>query len=260
MLETGRYDGTNVNNIDFTRERSPLMSNTIDTSFLNQYTTTDYSSLFSSIQTKNDDSKSTGLVNLATEYNSIRSGSYGKLLSAYYSKMSGDSATEAMQTETANRQLVGGNASSLKSAAKTLSKMDFSTASEEDSLAAIKNFVSSYNSVIDTADDVNSKSILQNAVWMTNIMKTNAGLLSELGITVGSDNQLTLDETKWASANTSTKTSLFNGRQSLAEKMIYKASQMTNFSAEKASYTASAYTETGDYTKVTAQSMYEDLF
>lgn len=237
------------------------MSNTIDTSFLNQYTTTDYSSLFSSIQTKDDDSNSTGLVGLATEFNSIRSGSYGKLLSAYYKKMSsGDSATEAMQTETANRQLVGGNASTLKSAAKALSKMDFSKASEEDSLTAIKNFVSAYNSVIDTADDVNSKSILQNAVWMTNIMKTNAGMLNELGITVGSDNQLTLDEDKWASANTSTKTSLFNGRQSLAEKMVYKASQMTNFSAEKASYTASAYTESGDYTKVTAQSMYEDLF
>lgn len=236
------------------------MSNSIDKSFLNQYNTTDYTSLFNSLP-KTSESSGGGLTNLATEFNSIRSGSYGKLLSAYYKKMnSGDSATEAIQKENENRKLVGGNASSLKSAAKTLSKMNFAEASEEDSLKAIKDFVSSYNSVIDTADDVNSKGILRNAVWMTNITQKSAGLLNELGISIGKDNKLTLDETKWASANTSTKTALFNGRQGFAEKMIYKASQMTNSSAEKASFTASAYKDNGDYTKVNAQSMYEDLF
>ena len=236
------------------------MSNSIDTSFLNKYNTTDYSSLFNSLP-KTKESSGGGLTNLATEFNSIRSGSYGKLLSAYYKKMnSGDSATEAIQKENENRHLVGSNASGLKSAAKTLSKMNFAEASEEDSLKAIKNFVSSYNSVIDTADDVNSKGILQNAVWMTNITKKSAGLLNELGISVGKDNKLTLDEDKWNSAHTSTKTALFNGRQGYAEKMIYKASQMTNSSAEKASFTASAYKDNGDYTKVNAQSMYEDLF
>lgn len=238
------------------------MSNSIDTSFLNKYTTTDYSSLFSSLPKK--DESTNGFENLATEFNSIRSGSYGKLLSAYYKKMnSGDSATEAMQKETANRQLVGGNASSLKSAAKTLSKVDFyddSEGADAKKLKAVKDFISAYNSVIDTADDVNSKGILQNAVWMTNITKKSAGLLNELGISIGDNNQLTLDETKWANANNSTKSALFNGRQSFAEKMVYKAGQMTNFSAEKASYTASAYKDNGDYTKVTAQSMYEDLF
>ena len=239
------------------------MSNSIDTGYLNKYNTTDYSSLFNSLP-KTSESSGGGLTNLATEYNSIRSGSYGKLLSAYYKKMnSGDSATEAMQKETANRQLVGGNASSLKSAAKTLSKIDFSDTSDagkEKSLKAIKDFVSSYNSVIDTADDVNSKSILRNAVWMTNITSKSAGLLNELGISVGKDNKLTLDETKWGNAHNSTKAALFNGRQGFAEKMVYKASQMTNSSAEKASFTASAYKDNGDYTKVTAQSMYEDLF
>ena len=236
------------------------MSNSIDKSFLNQYNTTDYTSLFNSLP-KTSESSGGGLTNLATEFNSIRSGSYGKLLSAYYKKMnSGDSATQAIQKENENRKLVGGNASSLKSAAKTLSKMNFAEASEEDSLKAIKSFVSSYNSVIDTADDVNSKSILRNAVWMTNITQKSSGLLNELGISVGKDNKLTLDETKWANANTSTKTALFNGRQGFAEKMIYKANQMTNSSAEKASFTASAYKDHGDYTKVNAQSMYEDLF
>ena len=239
------------------------MSNSIDTSFLNKYNTTDYSSLFNSLP-KTSESSGGGLTNLATEYNSIRSGSYGKLLSAYYKKMnSGDSATEAMQKETANRQLAGSNASSLKSAAKNLSKVDFSDTSDagkEKSLKAVKDFISAYNSVIDTVDDVNNKGMLRNAVWMTNITSKSAGLLNELGISIGENNQLTLDETKWEGANTSTKTALFNGKQSFAEKMAYKASQLTNYSAEKASYTASAYTDDGDYTKVNAQSIYEELF
>ena len=239
------------------------MSNSIDTSFLNKYNTTDYSSLFNSLP-KASESSGGGLTNLATEFNSIRSGSYGKLLSAYYKKMNGgDSATEAMQKEAANRQLAGSNATSLKSAAKTLSKIDFSDTSDagkEKSLKAVKDFISAYNSVIDTVDDVNSKGMLRNAVWMTNITSKSAGLLNELGISIGDNNQLTLDETKWESANASTKTALFNGRQGFAEKMAYKASQLTNFSAEKVSNTASAYKEDGDYTKVNAQSMYEELF
>jgi len=239
------------------------MSNSINTNYLNKYNTTDYSSLFNSMP-KTSESSGGGLTNLATEYNSIRSGSYGKLLSAYYKKMnSGDSATEAIQKENANRQLAGGNASSLKSAAKNLSKVDFSDTSDagkEKSLKAVKDFISAYNSVIDTVDDVNSKGMLRNAVWMTNITSKSAGLLNEIGISIGENNQLTLDETKWENANTSTKTALFNGRQSFAEKMVYKASQLTNHSAEKASYTASAYKDNGDYTKVNAQSMYEDLF
>ena len=239
------------------------MSNSIDTSYLNKYNTTDYTSLFNSLP-KTSESSGGGLTNLATEFNSIRSGSYGKLLSAYYKKMNGgDSATEAMQKETANRQLAGSNASSLKSAARTLSKTDFSDTSDAGkakNLKAVKEFVSAYNSVIDTVDDVNSKGMLRNAVWMTNITSKSAGLLNELGISIGENNQLTLDETKWENANVSTKTALFNGKQSFAEKMVYKASQLTNFSSEKVSYTASAYKDNGDYTKVNAQSMYEDLF
>lgn len=236
-----------------------MSNNTIDTSYLNKYTMTDYSTLFNSMPKKDEDTGN-GFTNLATEFNSIRSGSYGKLLSAYYKKMGEVDATEAMQKETKNRQLLGGNAGSLKSAAKTLSKMDFSKATDEESLSAIKNFVSAYNSVIDTVDDVNSTSILRNGVWMTNITKKSAGLLNELGVTIGDNNQLKLDETKWSEASKTTKSALFNGRQGLAEKMIYKASQMTNASAEKASYTASAYKDNGEYTKVTAQSMFEDLF
>lgn len=70
------------------------MSNSIDKNVLNQYSQTDYSSLFNSLP-KTSDSSGGGLVGLATEFNSIRSGSYGKLLGAYYKKMEKEGATES---------------------------------------------------------------------------------------------------------------------------------------------------------------------
>ena len=197
------------------------MSNSIDTSFLNQYTTTDYSTLFNSLP-KTDDSSGGGLFGLASEFQSIRSGSYGKLLSSYYKKLATDGQEEAVEKENKNRQLVAGNSSSLKSAASKLSDIDFNKATEEESLGAIKDFISSYNSVVDTADDVESKGVLRNAVWMTNMVKKSAGLLGDLGISIGDNNQLTLDETKWKEASATMKSALFHGRNGLAEKLAYK--------------------------------------
>ena len=122
------------------------MGNTIDKSVLNQYTMTDYSTLFNSLP-KTDASSGGGLVNLATEFQSIRSGSYGKLLSAYYQKMENEGREEAIEKENTNRQLVAGNSSSLKSAASKLSDMDFTKATEEESLSAVKDFISSLKTV-----------------------------------------------------------------------------------------------------------------
>ena len=123
------------------------MSNSIDTSFLNQYTTNDYSTLFNSLP-KTDTSSGGGLFNLASEFQSIRSGSYGKLLSSYYKKLATDGQEEAIEKENTNRQLVAGNSSSLKSAASKLSDIDFAKATEEESLSAVKDFISSYNSFL----------------------------------------------------------------------------------------------------------------
>lgn len=227
------------------------MSNTIDTSM-------DYTSLFSSMP-KTNDSSGSGLVGLATDFSSIRSGSYKKLLSAYYKKVASGDTKEANEKESKNLQLVAGNASSLKSAAEDLKKLDLSTASNDDVVKKLKEFVSAYNSVIDTADDVDKKGVLRNAAWMTNIVKKSEGLLSDVGITIGKDNKLTLDEEKWKEAGMSVKTTLFSGSNSLISKLAYKGTQITSAASEKQSNTASAYKPDGDYTKVNRQSIYDTL-
>lgn len=227
------------------------MSNTINNSM-------DYTSIFSSSYGTNN-SSGNGLVGLASDFSSIRSGSYKKLLSAYYKKVGTEDTKTSSEKETKNLKLVANSASSLKSAAADLKKVDFAKDSDEDVIKKVKEFISSYNSVVDTADDVDKKSVLRNASWMTNIVKQSAGLLSDVGITIGKDNKLTLDEAKWKEAGMSVKTTLFSGSNSLISKLEYKATQLTNSAAEKQSNTASAYKPDGDYTKVNTASMYDAL-
>lgn len=231
-------------------------------STISGYTSTfDYSSLFSSWQSgsSSNSSGSMGLIGLSADYSTISSGSYGKLLSSYYKKMDAlEKETEA-STETKNRQLVAGNASTLGSAAAELKKMNFAEASEENSLKAVKSFVSAYNSVIDTADDVDSISVLRNTSWMTNMMSERAGLLSDLGISIGTDNKLSVDEAKWKEADATSKASLFSGHNGLAEKLLYKADRISAAASKAVSNTASAYTPTGDYANINRQSLYEAL-
>ena len=138
--------------------------------------------------------------------------------------------------------------------------MDFASASKEDALKAVKKFVEDYNSVIDTADDVNSKSVLRNAAWMTNIVGKSSGLLNELGITVGKDNKLTVNEEKWNNASATTKASLFNGKNSLSDKILYKAGQLVTTSAAKNGKAASSYTAKGDYSNTTEPTTIDKLF
>lgn len=227
------------------------MSNTINS-------TIDYSSMFSSLP-KTTSSSGSDLTGLATEFSSIRSGSYKKLVASYYKKMETEDTSEAQKKEESNLKLVSANATSLKDAADALSEIDFKEDSSDDITKAVKNLVSAYNSVIDTADDVDQKGVLRNTLWMSNIMKKNAGLLSDVGITIGEDNKLSFDETKWGTASTATKVSLFNDRNSLSDKLSYKGSQITNSAAELGSTTASAYNDAGDYTKVSTESMYNAL-
>ncbi len=214
---------------------------------------TDYQKLMASMGT-NKTSSSNSLEGLTSDFLGIKNGSYKKLVSAYYKKQN-VSDDETVKKEYDNRKLVAGNASSLKASAEALKRTKFTSddKDKEAALKAVKAFISDYNSVIDTADDVNDKNTLRNTVWMKNIMDKSVGLLSEVGISVGKDNKLSLDETKWGNANNSTKISLFNGKNSVADKVLYKAGQI-NTAAGGTVSKGGSYTASGKYSSGTTAS------
>lgn len=204
-----------------------------------------------------------GLQDIASEYNSVRSGSYKKLVKSYYKNNAGkeDSQAGTIFDEMNRLRTVSGNASSLKGALSSLKRADF-TGDKEGSLQKVKEFVDNYNSVIDNSVKVDRKGVLRDTLSMVNTTKHSSGLLSEVGITVGTDNKLTLDEDKWNNAHASTKKTLF-GSSGYGSQVMYKASQVASGAAAGTGLSTKAigYTNTGSTIKQpTTQSFLDMLF
>jgi len=77
----------------------------------------------------------------------------------------------------------------------------------------------------------------------TNVYK---GSLEKIGISVGSDNKLTIDEEKFANANITSVKSLFNDANSFGQRTMQKALQISS-EATKEELSARLYTNKGNY-------------
>lgn len=74
---------------------------------------------------------------------------------------------------------------------------------------AVKNFTDSYNSLIDEVGNSNTKSILRAGASMVNVTEANRKSLSDIGISIGADNKLTIDEEKFKKADMSKVKAMF---------------------------------------------------
>ena len=204
-----------------------------------------------------------GGINLS-DYASIKNGSYGKLVKAYYAKQKADSASSGRDSS-AKLTSMGSAAGTLAKSASALMKdslwekkqiktKDEKTGEETtkedydwDSITkAVKSFVDNYNKTIESAGNSNTKDILRNAAWMTKTTKSTERLLERAGISVGADNKLDLDEDALKKADISTLKSIFTGYNSFSSKVYDKAQSMTNAAARA----GGTYTSTGNYSDV----------
>ena len=198
---------------------------------------TDYSSLFSSIGSAAGNAASS---NWLSDYASIKNGSYGRLMKAYYAdaKSSSSSTTTSgsksrtsnvldkileekrnpkvsKEAQKANANLTSG-LSSLKTSVSTLqdSKTYTDTAnglSAADKVAsAVKDYVSNYNDVVNAAK---GSTLTNKTAYVANVMSStaaNADKLSEIGITVNSNGTLDFNEAKLKAADISKVQELFS--------------------------------------------------
>ncbi len=229
--------------------------------FGNQYNTNRNSGLFSNTSGANSPM---GGINLS-DYASIRSGSYQRLLKAYYSKqdVKKEDGSSASGDTAQSLALTRSSADALKKSADALNTASLwekkrITAKGEDGketvtgdydwdaiTKAVKSFVKDYNDMVEQAGNSDTKGVLRHAAWMTGMTKENAKLLSEAGITVGKNNKLELDENDLKKANISTLKSLFTGYHSFSSKISQKAASIGN--AAKA--TSGTYTSSGAYSR-----------
>lgn len=246
------------------------------------------STLFSSLPSSNKGFFGTGLssgTNMLSDYYSIKNGSYGKLMKAYYSQQTESikSSTKTDKTDTTDKTNKNASATTtaatvakdVKSAADTLKtsadamldlklydkveltddKGNKTSAVDTDKVfKAASDFVDSYNNMIDKASKSDNRTVQSNVSSMNNYSRVNSKALSEMGITIGSDNKLSIDEDKFKKADMNDVQSMFGARGGYG----YQVSAL----ATSASFAASnsfttGYNNTGTWNSASASSFFD---
>lgn len=229
------------------------------------------SSLFGSLSGTSSISNTASFL---SDYASIRNGSYTKLLKSYYNKIdseSNESTSSTNKTDSAdkltNAQLLSERdvAKNLKSSAakllqtgeeslfnkKEVKDEDGNVTEEYDTDAiysAVSDFVKNYNSTVEALGNSNTSSILNAGGRMVSLTSAMAKNLSKVGITVGLNNKLSLDEKKFKEADMNTVNTLFNGTGSYAYNISSSASSIVNSASSQLSrLNGGLYTDTGAY-------------
>ncbi len=225
------------------------------------------SSLFSSLNSSNTKTNNTffGGVDLST-YSSLKNGSYKKLVNAYYKETGNDklsvstgtgvdSAKKLMSIESASDALkdisdelfVTGKDSVFNKVEVEnedgTKKLDYD---REAILGKVKDYVSAYNDMIEEAGEAETESILRRATNMVNTTDTYEKLLNKIGIEIGSDNQLKVNEEEFLASNMETVKSVFNGVGSMAYDMSANASYI-NYTADYEATKANTYNSYGNF-------------
>lgn len=253
---------------------------------ISMYDSSSVSTLFSSLGS----SKSTGSglfgINLS-EYASIRSGSYGKLMRSYFSmdstkgtSKSDDSTkntiedlattTSTSKDSTKTLAAIESDAKELTDSAKALYTRSNNKVFTKDSggsydtdkiYKAVKRFADDYNSMLDTAGKSSTNRISRLVSSMKNETSYNEKPLKEIGITVDEKTgRLSVDETTFKSADTEKIKNLFNGTGSYAYSVATKAA-MTESYAKSEAAKSNTYTKNGTYNyNYNSGNIFTDMF
>lgn len=241
---------------------------------------TDYSYLFDSLN-NNSSSASNNIFNAIdlSEYHSIKSGAYGKALKTYYAQgveeskeTSKTDKDEDKKTKTGNTAVdklteVEGNVSTLTESADKLIKRgsdslfqmkeltvkneDGTTSKEEgydvDAIySAVNDLVKKYNSLLESVEDSDNGKVVTAFEDMTDMVAGYKDKLSEVGITIGEDNKLTVSEKDFKEADVADMKTLFNGKSSFAYVMSTKADYVGAVAGSEANVMKN-YNSTGSY-------------
>lgn len=203
------------------------------------------------------------------DYASLKNGSYGKLMKSYYNEQNKTSVSEKTSVNKTKKELdtdktglaqMKKEADGLKNAADALNKEElWKTANGEDSqdkiVSAVKSFTKEYNDVLSQSAKVNSKDVSQSSRYMQSMTNTMSKALSKIGVTVGTDGKLSVDEDALKKANTSSVKAMFSGVASYGQQMGDKGSEISRATIMN----SSMYTNNGQFNSTLA-STYNDWF
>lgn len=209
---------------------------------------------------------------IIADYASIRSGSYHKLLRAYYNKDK-EAVTDAVKnsrTSTATAQDSTKQLSRMESAGEALKEStdalitqgtknvfkqetvkaeDGTTTTKynaEEIYKRVNAFVEDYNDLVEETEDSNTSRIARTSAQMISLTNAYEKQLEKIGITVNKDNTLSIDKEAFLEADMSKVKDLFNGTGSYAYNVGVKASMIDYYAQNEASK-ANTYGSSGYY-------------
>ncbi len=234
--------------------------------------------------TSNNQNSLFGSSNLSLgDYGLIRSGAYKKLVKSYYNDNNSTASKllsseekaannvkskEYMNLKTDANNLrdsitdITSNADELFATKEVEGKVEF--ADKDKALKAVKGFVDSYNSLLEGVGESDDKSILRSGVWMTSQVSVNSKLLDEVGISIGTDNKLSIDEAEFSKADATTLKSLFGTNSysmagSISSKAVNIASQST-IGALKLNKYGALYNNNASFNNVNSGTFFDGIF
>ena len=187
------------------------------------------------------------------DYAMIQNGAYKKLLNAYYNKKDTEESA-GQKAEKIRLTTASSDASGLGQEVNKLLNIAVNEENRETIKENLKSVIEKYNAVIDSASTVDDTSVLRQALWMTQDTSALAVSLSDIGISVGTNNKLTLDESKFDTARLSSIKTLTEGRGSYFGKLSDRSAMLNGAASKAVSGTTSKslYRNNGDYEKNSA--------
>ena len=245
----------------------------------------DYTTLFSSLSSGSSSKDYvSSLSNMVSDYSSIKNGSYGKIVSAYYAKVGGtkSSANSSSDTSASSSTVtakayasVAKDAQNLQSSVEALSsdslyKKKNLTATASDGtktttygydtdtiFKAVSDFADKYNSLLASGSSSSGTNIATRTSYLSTISKMNENALKEVGITKDSQTgKLSVDETAFKKADVAAIQKLFGSDSGYAYQ-ISSASSLVESAANNAVSASSekTYTASGAYSSYQAGSL-----
>ncbi len=187
---------------------------------------------------------------LLSDYASIKNGSYGKMMKAYYAKQKAAEAEEDEATAKKNSKKIkdASSASAAKKFYDTASKMsslDYSAGNIDKLYDEVSAFIKDYNSMMTSASKSKNSAVQSQADSLNDYVYQNYKLFAKIGVTMNSDRTLSIDEDtfkkvneKTGATNVPTMTTLFKGYGSFADKAADRASKIYRLASEGESVTS----------------------
>ncbi len=174
-------------------------------------------------------------------------GSAGSSYSASETKDTDETKPAPGSSKTAKDSASAAAASALFKSIDKLGALSLTNDNKDNIFDAFNTFVKDYNDLMKNALESVNSNVIHQADYLKNLVNSNKSAFERLGVTIGGDNQLSIDEEKFKDADMSRVKDLFSGAYSFSEKMTDRVNQIYKYATQGESLENQTYTSQGIY-------------